>query len=232
MIDDGYEWSDNRIYLGTLTRACRIKNDCVHTRLPIHCGLLEILLFEILRIYKNQPYLELLYKTIFVLSYYGLFRIGELTLSDHTVKAKDVHIAENKDKMMFVLYSSKTHGRNNWPQQIRITANRSESSWQRNRYFCPFRLSREYLAVRGNYANDTDPFFIFRNSSLVKPNQVHNVLHKAIKAVNLDPSFYNCHSFRIGRASNMVLKYHKTIDKVKMAGRWWSNVVFKYIRNL
>ena len=29
-----------------------------------------------------------------------------------------------------------------------------------NRYFCWFRASREYLAIRGNYVNDNDPFFV------------------------------------------------------------------------
>ena len=39
-----------------------------------------------------------------------MFRIGELTVGEqgsvHTVKAKDMHIAMNKNKIMLVLYSS------------------------------------------------------------------------------------------------------------------------------
>ena len=47
LIDDGYQWDDTKILLSSLTRACRIINDKVKTRLPIQCGLLELILFEI-----------------------------------------------------------------------------------------------------------------------------------------------------------------------------------------
>ena len=123
LIDDGYPWDEKKLLLSTLTKACRVVNDRVHTRLPIQGGLLEILLFELQRIFQNQPYLELMYKTFFSLSYYGLFRVGELALGSHTVKAKNVHIGRNKNKMLFILYSSKTHDRNVKPQHVKITAN-------------------------------------------------------------------------------------------------------------
>ena len=60
-------------------------NDQIQTRLPIHRNLLEILLFELERIYTDQPYLEILYKDLFILAYYGLFRVGELTQGPHTI---------------------------------------------------------------------------------------------------------------------------------------------------
>ena len=50
-----------------------------------------------------------LYQVLIITTYYGMFRIGEVTLSDHVVKARDVHIALNKPKLLFVLHSSKTH---------------------------------------------------------------------------------------------------------------------------
>ena len=57
----------------------------------------------------EQPYLLVLYEAIFCLAYYGLMRIGELTEGDHPIKAKDIHIGVNKDKILLVLYTSKTH---------------------------------------------------------------------------------------------------------------------------
>ena len=97
---DGYKWTQDMCILNTLTRACRTVNDKTRVCLPIRLQLLEILLFELSRIFHNQPYLEILYQTIFLLSYYGLFRIGELTKSQHQVKAKDVHIGQKKDKIL------------------------------------------------------------------------------------------------------------------------------------
>ena len=110
---DGYDWNDNKFLLNSLVRKCKLKNDKVKVRLPIHKGLLELLMFEIHRYYhqeKVQPYLEILYKTMFILSYYGMLRVSEVTLSPHTIKACNVHIGNNKDEIMLVLYTSKTHG--------------------------------------------------------------------------------------------------------------------------
>ena len=79
------------------------------------------MLFELERIFStnSQPYLELLYKGIFCLGYYGMMRVGELVSGDHTLKASNVHIGQNKNKLMMVLYSSKTHDRKSRPQKLR-----------------------------------------------------------------------------------------------------------------
>ena len=151
----------------TLTRACRVVNDKVKTRLPIHLGLLEMILFEVECLYSQQRHLEILYKTIFVLAYYGLFRIGKLTWSTHRVRAKDVHIAVNKDKLLLILYTSKTHGKEARPQKIKIEAAQHDRR-QKQRLFCPFKLARKYLNLRGNFYSDNDVFFIFGDQSPVK----------------------------------------------------------------
>ena len=46
---------------------------------------------------------------LFATAYYGLFRVGEITDSQHAVKACDVHIGVNKRKLLFILRTSKTH---------------------------------------------------------------------------------------------------------------------------
>ena len=91
LMDDGYAWDEQKVVLGSLTKACKIINDRVHTRLPIQCSLLEMILFEIKRIFglNGQSHLETMYLALFALSYYGLMRISEVTYSDHMVKAKD-----------------------------------------------------------------------------------------------------------------------------------------------
>ena len=121
LIDDGYDWNNSKILLGSLTKACRLVNDRVHTRLPIQCSLLEMILFEIQRKFTNdgQMYLKSLYMALFTLSYYGLMRVGEVMLSDHVVKVANVHCATNKDKILVILYTSKTHNRGMRPQKIK-----------------------------------------------------------------------------------------------------------------
>ena len=119
LVDDGYDWNDTKVLLHSLTRACRLINDKVRTRLPIQSSLMEVLLFEIQRYLHKQPYLITMYSAMIALGYYGLLRIGELTESPHVIKAMNVNISRNKEKILIHLYSSKTHGAANRPQTIK-----------------------------------------------------------------------------------------------------------------
>ena len=47
LLNDKYKWKDELILLTSLTKACKLVNDSVRTRLPIHCSLLEMILFEL-----------------------------------------------------------------------------------------------------------------------------------------------------------------------------------------
>ena len=93
-----------------MTRACRLNNDWVYIRRLITKKLLEVLIFEISRVLPNQYYLVVMYRAMFALLYYGFFQIRELAMGDHPVRAANVHIALNKRKMLFILFTSKTHG--------------------------------------------------------------------------------------------------------------------------
>ena len=122
---DGYQWDDKKAILSSLVRGCKLENDQLKIRLPIKKGLLEQLLFELGRHFNGdspQPYLEILYKAMFGLAYYGMLRVGEITDSPHTIKAGDIHVGHNKDKLMLVLYTSNTHGTDSDPQKIKISA--------------------------------------------------------------------------------------------------------------
>ena len=118
---DKYAWDDGKACLVSLTKACKLQNDQFKTRLPITLGLLEVILFEINRVFSSQYYMCTLYKAMFALSYYSLFHVGELVLGPHQIKAKDIHLVDNKPKLLVVLHSSKTHGTYSRPQKVRIT---------------------------------------------------------------------------------------------------------------
>ena len=232
LIMDGYKWNDNLVLIRSLAKACRIINDTVRTRLPIQCSLLEMILFEVHRIFsKNgQSFLNILYQTLFAVTYYGLMRVGEVTQSAHVLKAKDVHMAQNKDKILLVLYSSKTHDEGCRPQKIRITSVKNEHDGKYPAWtFCPFKLMRQYIQVRGDYEFDNEQFFVFSDKSPVTPSHARNILKCILNSLNLDHKLYGMHSFRIGRTTDLI-KFHYSIDQVKLMGRWKSNVIFKYIR--
>ena len=237
LVDDGYLGDDKKILLTALIKACKLLNDCVRIRLPMQYGLLELILFEIERHFTgestSQTYLITLYQALFALGYYGLMRVGELTLSQHTIKARNVHLVQNKDKLLVVLYSSKTHDKRTYPQQIKIISNTAETIaartyWHKN--FCPFQLVGNYLAIRQEYEEDNEPFFIFRDGAPVTANQARTILKRMLKNLGLNESLYDMHSLRIGRCSDMVHKFNFSISEVKRIFRWKSSCVFHYIR--
>ena len=226
---DGYSWNEDRVLLNSLTKACKLKNDVVTTRLPISLRLLEMILFEVPRVQtlQDQPYLVCLYQALFALAYRGLFRIGELTTGDHPMKAKDIHLGRNKNKILVVLYTSKTHSLDQKPQKIKITAN---PQYHNKLNFCPFRLVENYINIRNEALSDTEPFFVFRDYTPVAPANARVILKQTLLNLNLDSELYNCHSFRIGKASDMQ-KIGYSILEIQQKGRWVSNAVFKYLRS-
>ena len=233
LVMDGYKWKDNEVLLNSLTKACRMINDRVKTRLPIQCGFLEMILFEVGRHFAQdgQYYLEWLYKALFTLCYYGMMRIGEVTESPHVLKARNVHIATNKDKLLVVLYTSKTHGLGQRPQKIKITSNRREQSGQySHRHFCPFEVLRKFIKMRGGYSCEQEQFFVFRGGNPVKPAQATKVLKLVIDKLGLNSKLYSMHSFHIGRTIDLI-KYNYPLEVVQRMGRWKSNAVLHYIRS-
>ena len=178
--------------------------------------------------------MEVLYKTLFALSYYGMMRVCEVTQvpqSNHVVKAKDVHSALNKDKIMLVLYSSKTHSVGMKPQKIKITSNFDEKSgFYATRNFCPFELVNQYMQMRGDFDSPTEQFFVFSDKTPVSGDNARYILKTCLGNIGLDPLMYGFHSFRVGRTTDLI-KYNYSIEEVKRMGRWKSNVVYRYIRN-
>ena len=141
-----------------------------------------------------------MYQAIFALGYYGLMRISELVLteSNHAVRAKDVKIGLNKDKILLVLYTSKTHGKHNEPQKIKITGTINGTDFGIKRFFCPFTIVRRYAALRGDFEEPQEPFVVFGEGSQLTVQHMRMVLRELLCQMNLDSLLYDTHSLRIG----------------------------------
>ena len=226
---DGYPWDDNKALLSSLVRGCKLENDQLKVRLPIQRGLFEMILFELERRFSNntQPYLEIMCKALFSLAYYGMLRVGELPQGDHTVKACNIHVGNNKDKILVVLYSSKTHGIESRPQKVKISAVKTTISIKKN--FCPFSLVLQYMMTRGPFLENHEQFFVFGDKSPVKAFHVRDVLRSILTDLNLNAELYDVHSFRIRRTCDLD-KFGYSIEQIKSMGRWKSNAVYKYLR--
>ena len=141
--DDNRKLREDTALLAALTKATWLHNDRIHVRLPIRKRMLTMLLNSVEAFFGNnpQPYLVKLYHAILCAAYYGLLRIG-------VIKAKDVHISTNKNKVLFVLHSSKTHAKFARPQTMKITqstqSTRSDARYS-PRLNCPFQILKDYL---------------------------------------------------------------------------------------
>ena len=146
LLAEGIKLKEDKYLLNSLTRACKYMNDRVVPKLPTWKNLLNIILNTTYELYmntSNQPYLCFLYRAILSTAYYGLLRVGELTKGEHPVLAKDVFIANNKNKMLFILRTSKTHWTDSKPQKVKITSSSGSKKRRRN---CPFESLENILA--------------------------------------------------------------------------------------
>ena len=239
---DGYIWEDNKLLLNTITKSCKLKNDKVKTRLPIQLGLLDLIMYSIRRKYHDQPFLESLYITAYLFAYYGLMRVGELADSPHSLKAVNVHESRDLDKLLIVLYSSKTHGPDSLPQKIRIIGNKFIQVKNNNETFnhtmvrkklgkfCPVEWARHYIRLRGPTSHDDENLLIFSDKSNLQSHHLRNLLREILASHGLDSNLYDTHSFRIGRASDL-MKDKVSVEEIKQLGRWKSNAVYKYLRH-
>ena len=237
---DGIKINEDEFLLNSLTRACKLNNDKVTARLPINKGMLAILIKRVKKVYEeqlNQPYLSLLFQTMLVTTYYGLFRVSKIawTQSGHAVTAKDVQIGVNKRKFLFILRSSKTHGKGLTPQLVKIEKTKKKNkrpgqSGNKLQLPCLYALLKQYSATCPPWTSDTQQFFVLSDGSNVTATLFRQYFKMLLKLENFDDRLYTLHSIRSGRAGNM-LSLGFTVETIKKLGRWKSNAVFKYFRN-
>ena len=161
---------------------------------PFTGNLLNIILDDVtlfLDSNQGQQYLAKLYRAMFAVSYYGLLCIWEITSGDHPILAKDMQVATNKNKMLLILRTSKTHWKDNKPQLVKIIS----SKHKRNSKYCPFKILRDYITLRGNRTSINEVFFIFRDKSPVKPYHFRQMLQIILRHNKYNAKLYNTMSF-------------------------------------
>ena len=163
-------------------------------------------------------------------TYFGLFRISEVTTtaSMHVIKVKDVHIGQNKKKILFILHSSKTHGEYSRPQMVKINS-KLIASGKTNQSYCPFANLHEYIQQRPHYLSPQEPFFVVRDNTPVTAYHMRSTLKIMLQVGGFEEQLYTCHSLRGGRAQDL-LKCGISVETIKKLGRWKSNIVYVYLK--
>ena len=222
---DGVRLREDRFLLNSLVKAWRLKNDQIQTRIPIQRDLMEAIVRKLNEILHDQPFLYLMYRALFCTAYYGLLRIGEVAESMHVIKARDVHLARNKNKLMMILQTSKTHWKDKKPQIIKLSRLQCVLN---NVTLCPYQSLRDYIKVRPSFINNAEQFFVFRDRSPVTPPMVCGILRRCLGRLNINPVLYNFHGIWAGRATDL-LRLGVSVETIKKLGRWKSNAVYVII---
>ena len=106
--------------------------------------------------------------------YFGLLRVLEVAdgYGSYPILAKDVHIGRNKKKMLLILCSSKTHGKHNDPQLVKISSISNKNQQYNDKAVksdkalpCPYQLLWKFSSIRGGFKCDTELFFVFSDKS-------------------------------------------------------------------
>ena len=224
---------EDKYLLSSLVRACKLENDQITLHLPIQKKMLHEILKSTSKHFRDQGqcYLEKLYSMIFITAYYGLFRIGELVASEgsHAVKVTDVHIGENKRKFLFVLRSSKTHGRYNKPQLIKIAMMKKKQNLKdQELHPCPYKYLKDFIFIRPKYKNSQEQFFVFADNSHVSDTHIRVLFKKILGLAGFNQNLYSFHGLRSGRSHDL-LNCGISIEAIKKLGRWSSNAVYNYL---
>ena len=133
--------NQDQYLIASLMKACRFVNDHVRMRLPIHKAMMKILLDTTADYFDQQPFLKALYQALFTSAYFGLLRVGELTSGEHPIKACDVQIGTNKNNILFILQTSKTHWTDTAPQMVKIVGTPIRKATKvTDLTICPFQM--------------------------------------------------------------------------------------------
>lgn len=232
----GIHIDDSKCRFHSLVKAARIKNGKIRIRLPIKLKLLNRMIDELPNIPKlqNQPYLVKLYRAIFASAYYGLLRIGEITGSKHSISSRDVHLAMDRPKVQFRIWTAKNKKRGAWPDDIKIEGLRDckacfKDSQVRSSYrYCPVHLIMQYHSVRPQTPGNVQ-FFCFQDGRPIPQVQLRNIIKLVLKSMGITTDAHNGQSFRSGRACDLK-KLNYSIRDIKFFGRWKGNSIYKYFK--
>ena len=192
-------------------------------RYPITIQRLQQLVTS-LKFVCNNSFEALLFKTAFVLAFFGFFRISELLGQNKSLQGcrQAIQIDDIKisiDYLSIHLKGSKCD-QSNKGETIRLALEKEYKE------LCPVLTTSEFVKVRPKSAKT---LLAHMNGKDLSSFQFQAVLRKAAKHLGWPPESYSSHSFRIGAATTAAMR-GESINTIMEKGRWKSSAVNKYIR--
>lgn len=193
------------------------------TRLPITLPILIQLVQALPFTLSSQYYVKLL-QAMFVIAFFGFFRIGELTSPGKghpSISHSQLTFVSKRggSTEMKLTLSNFKHNKNGKPHSIFF-------SGQENKVICPISKMQAYIQCRGGH---TGPLFCTPDLKPVPRQFFTKHLNNALTFCNLNPNWYKSHSFRIGSASYAAEK-GMSDAQIRQLGRWKTEAFKRYIR--
>ena len=197
------------------------RSSTTDSRLPINLALLNNLIIN-LGNHCDSSYECALYRAMYSLAYYALLRAGECTVSKHVLTTQNVKciMQAGTCSAIDVTFSSFKNS------QYNKAAIPTLKILRRGGDTCPVKIIEHYLTLRPSLDG---PIFISSAGVPISPRQFRGKLKTGVSFLSLDTDRFNTHSFRIGRATDMLLE-GLSEAQIRAAGRWQSRAFLKYLR--
>lgn len=203
-----------------MLEGCHRSRKVKDIRAPISRKVL-LAIFNIIQEICYNDYESNLFKSLFTIAYFGLFRVSELVVASNTLIGTALmseNIQLDKNSVVITLLKYKTNQRGK-----EVTLKLPSDS---NQAICPVYTTSKYIQIRPKHSSI---FFCHANGSPVTRQQFSAVLSKCLGKTIYASGHYRSHSFRIGRASDLAAQ-GMPMSQIMKLGRWQSMSYKLYIR--
>ena len=188
-------------------------------RLPITLLILQQLINALETTVQTFTHRCLL-RAMFIVAFFGLMRIGEITMSKEKVVPLKLNQLNLTSNQALITISKFKHNKSMRPVEIPLPSQELE-------LICPVRALNQYLHYRGL---ESGPLFCLSKLKPVPRDFFIKHLRNALSFCGFPLDRYKSHSFRIGGAS-----YYAELGfsdaQIRLLGRWDSDAFLKYIRS-
>ncbi|XP_052769877.1 uncharacterized protein LOC128209737 isoform X2 [Mya arenaria] len=199
------------------------RNKCSDIRQPFSLAQLSALLTALKHVVSDH-FTRTLLRAMFLLAFFGLFRVGEIAYSpkgsQNLVKREDVSFqcCNSMVSSFSIILKQYKHSQGR-PSAVPF-------SRQPTRHLCPVHSLLRYLSLT---SHTSGPLFVLRTGLPITTTYFRSILRACVLACHLDPQTYTAHSFRIGGAT-LASNNHMSACDIQKLGRWKSSAYKKYIR--
>ena len=187
-------------------------------RLPISLQLLDKLCETRTKICDNY-YDKVLSRTMFLLSFFAFLRIGELVVAssnDKNTLTLDNVCLDSHGKNVLISFSRFKHSKGRM----------HSLSIQQRTHNCPVEAFRTYISLMGAVSGY---LYLDHMGKPINHLKFKTILSKYFVFLQLDPSKYTFHSFRIVATTHVALA-GMSDTQIRHLGHWHSDTYKKYIR--